>query len=140
MKGKFSRWVALMLLAMFFAVLFGGPALAHRLLVLPVEPGRVQVLYDDHSPARQAEVILYDLDQGELVRGQVDEEGYFIYDPKLPVANLVANDGMGHRATWNPDVEPARETPKGPVVMLVIAVMVFVAAFFNYRNSTAKGK
>lgn len=140
MKGKFSRCVALMPLAMFFAVLFGGPALAHRLLVLPVEPGRVQVMYEGNSVARQAEVVLYDLEQRELVRGQVDEEGYFIYDPKLPVANLVANDGMGHRATWNPDVEPARETPKGPVVMLVIAVMVFVAAFFNYRNSTAKGK
>lgn len=135
MKRQVFRCLVIMMVAAALTTLLDSAAWAHRLLIRPVEPGRVQVIYDDQKAAQQAEVIVYDQQQREIARGKVDEEGYFTFDPKLPAAALVANDGMGHRATWHPDEAPAREIPKLPVVILVVALLVFIAAFFQYRSS-----
>ncbi|MBS4021035.1 MAG: response regulator [Dethiobacter sp.] len=114
------------------------PAFAHRMLIRPIEPGLIQVVFDDDTVAKGAQVTLYDEGEEQLVQGNSDGEGFFKYDSKLPVALAVADDRIGHRATWQPDQEIKEELPKLPVAVLTLSVFIFVAAFFHLRNTKGR--
>ncbi|MCW3489422.1 hypothetical protein [Dethiobacter alkaliphilus] len=114
-------------------------AYAHRMLIRPVEPGLIQVVFDDDTVAQTADVILYDEDRQVLGQGNVNAEGYFEYDTSLPVTRIEANDGVGHSASWLYGAELNEPEPMLPRVLLAVSAFIFIAAFFHYRSSQ-KGK
>jgi hypothetical protein len=138
-RRKMQQVAAVVILAAVCGlILLEAPAYAHRMLIRPIEPGILRVVYDDGTIARRAEVVLYGADDRELVRGKVDQEGYFKYNQKLPIVLVVADDGLGHRATWKYGEKVKEELPMLAKAVLVMAFLVFAAAFFHYRESKKK--
>ncbi len=127
---------------LFFSIfiLFEVPVYAHRMLIRPIEPGLIHVVFDNDTAVQGAEVTLYDVDEEQILQGNSDEDGYFDYDRNLPVARVIASDGMGHRATWRPDQEVKAELPKLPVAILTLSVFIFIAVFFQSRQSPKEAK
>lgn len=110
---------------------------AHKMLVENLEPGTFHVRYDDGTNASLATVIFYDNNGNELLRGQVDEEGIITYDKSSPIYSVVADDGLGHRATW---VESEQDHILSSIPLLMraflgISLLLFIAALFAYRRS-----
>jgi len=115
-------------------LLAASPVFAHLMLIEPVEEGKVKVVFDDGSAARHAEVVVYDEDVKEIDRGDVDDEGYFSFDPE-EAELLVADDGFGHRAEYEVGEEAQQALPRGPVVAGVLFGFAAIAGFFQYRVS-----
>ncbi|MGF7186502.1 hypothetical protein GGQ84_002614 [Desulfitispora alkaliphila] len=113
---------------------FSEEAYAHRMLIRDMEPGIVKVIYDDGTIAKRAQVILYSGQDEELFKGNVSEEGIFNYDKTLQPSKAVADDGMGHRAEYDFSKGEVIETSNTPKAVLGVSMLVFIAAFFNYRN------
>jgi len=109
-----------------------SPVFAHLMLIEPVEEGKVQVVFDDGSAARHAEVVVFDENEEEIARGDVDREGYFSFDPE-EAELLVADDGFGHRAEHVVGEEAAQALPRGPVVAAVLFGFALISGFFQYR-------
>ncbi len=109
-----------------------SPVFAHLMLIEPVEEDKVRVVFDDGSIARHAEVVVYDYNEEEVARGDVDDEGYFEYDPEK-AEFLVADDGFGHRAEYVLGEETTQALPRGPVVALVLLGFGLIAGVFHYR-------
>ncbi len=136
MFKKFKSIISLM--ALLAILLAASPVFAHLMLIEPVEEGKVQVLFDDGSAARHAEVVVYDENEEEIERGDVDGEGYFSFDPEQAEL-LVADDGFGHRAEYVVGEEAQQVLPRGPVVAGVLFGFVFIAGFFQYRIQKKTG-
>lgn len=115
-------------------LLAASPAFAHLMLIEPVEEGKVKVVFDEGSAARHAEVVVYDQDEKEIDRGDVDDEGYFSFDPD-EAKLLVADDGFGHRAEHVVGEEAQEALPRGSVVAGVLFGFIAIAGFFQYRVS-----
>lgn len=136
MTKKLQQVIAItILLAISLLIFYETPAYAHRLLIRPIESGVVRIVYDDDTVVGKAEVIIYGENEIVLEQGQVDADGYYKYDKNLPIVLIVANDGLGHRARWTYGDEVKEELPILPKAVLTVAVLVFVAAFFHYRNT-----
>lgn len=118
--------------AMLAILLAASPAFAHLMLIEPVEEGKVRVVFDDGSTNRHAEVVVFDENEEEIGRGDVDREGYFSFDPE-GAEMLVAEDGFGHRAEHVVGEEVRQALPRGPVVATVLFGFVLVSGFFQYR-------
>ena len=86
--------------SLIFILLFTSPVFAHRMLIEVETEGLLQVKYDDNTPAGLARVELYDMDNHLIAEGETDENGYFEYSTSLTPHEIVANDGLGHRARW----------------------------------------
>lgn len=75
-------------------------AFAHKLIVVPkvAETVRVEVYYEDKTPAEDAKVTIKD-EGGTVVSESVtDENGVCVLPrPKPGTYTLIANDGAGHR-------------------------------------------
>lgn len=73
---------------------------AHRVYIIKVEEGRLQVLYEGGIPAGRAVVTLFDRQGNKVDEGSVDPDGFFYFDPSLDVGHAAANDGLGHLARF----------------------------------------
>ncbi len=113
-------------------LLVAAPVSAHLMLIEPVEEGKVQVVFDDGSVARHAEVVVYDENEEEIDRGDVDDKGYFSYDPER-AEQLVADDGFGHRAEYTVGEDVREALPRGPAVTAVLFGFAAIAGIFQYR-------
>lgn len=137
MKKSVQKIAIVILLCFSISLAFDIPAYAHRMLIEPVEPGLIRVFFADNSAAIGAEVVFYDENEQQLLVGKVDQEGYYKYDKNLPIALVIADDGAGHRATWNYGEEVVHESVL-PKVVLTIAVLFAVGAFSYYQTQKRK--
>lgn len=131
MKRKFS---VILSIAMVMAILFSSVfVFAHAMIIETVEEGKVKVVFDDGSPNRHAEVTVFDEEENEIAHGEVDEEGYFSYDPTGAVL-LVAQDNMGHRAEYVVGEGMRRSLPRVPTIGAALLIFALVAVVFRYRS------
>ena len=122
------------LLIILFLTLLTGPVFAHRMLIKPLEPGRLQIIFDDLSLVSSAQVVFLDKDNNEIYTATSDAEGYVSYDPALGIARVVADDGLGHKATWQYGTEfkmPMSLKVRG---LIGIAILAVLGGFFHYRT------
>lgn len=131
---KISKSIKSIIIILGVAVIFlpAAPVFAHLMLIEPVEEGKVRVIFDDGSAARHAEVVVFDENEKELARGDVDRDGYFSFAPEKAEL-LVAEDGFGHRAEFVTGEEVRQFLPRGPVVAVVLLGFALVSGFFQYR-------
>ncbi len=117
------------------------PVGAHCLLMEPVEEGAIKVYYNDGRFSMRTEVIAYDDQNREIMRGSLDENGYFHYPTDEEIVLLVADDGLGHRAELFLHSETAEAVmPMGFTVTLVVAGFIALAGIFHYRNRGNTGR
>ncbi|MFO0849726.1 MAG: hypothetical protein U0871_14415 [Gemmataceae bacterium] len=115
---------------------FPATAPAHKLEVVaklpPDAPAvlRVEVGYDDDTPAEGAKVTLTDRAGAVVATGTTDERGVCtLVRPAAGGYTLTADDGAGHRATLplevgGPDGGPTRNKPQVPFTLVGLAVIV----------------
>lgn len=127
-----SKAVIIAILLFLLIILPGAPVFAHNLLIEPVEAGKVRVVFDDGSPARHSEVIVYNEDEEEIARGDVDREGYFTFEAE-GAAFMIAQDQFGHRAEYTVGEETGQALPRVQTVAAVLGVFGLVAGLFHYR-------
>ena len=132
MKSKTVITVIIAILLFLLLILPGAPVFAHSMLIEPVEAGRVRVVFDDGSPNPHAEVVIYNEDEEEIARGDVDREGVFTYAAEGAVF-MVAQDRFGHRAEYTVGEETGQALPRVPTVAAVLGVFGLVAGLFHYR-------
>lgn len=114
---------------------------AHRMIVETVEDGLIHVRYDDGTDAPLAVVSIYDEDGKQLVEGEVDENGSFYYDEKIDVHRIVADDGMGHRASSVSEEESIVEKiPLFIRALLGVSVLLFIASTFYSRSNKKRSE
>lgn len=126
------RTIAIAILLILLIVLPAAQVFAHSILIEPVESGQVRVIFDDGSPARHAEVIVYNEQEEEIARGDVDRDGQFSYEAE-GAAFMVAQDQFGHRAEYTVGEEIGQALPRVPTVIAVLWVFVMIAGLFHYR-------
>jgi hypothetical protein len=115
-------------------------AFAHRMLIRPIKPGLIQIVFDDNTGAAGVEVIFYDEDNEEILQGTSDQDGNFAYEANLPVELVVVNDGVGHRATWIYGTEAKEELPLPLRVGLGLSIIAFIGVFFQLRSKNNRKK
>ncbi|OEF97741.1 hypothetical protein BHF68_13710 [Desulfuribacillus alkaliarsenatis] len=127
--------ICLLAVVLLQGIIFTDTASAHRMYIVQQEPGQFFVFYDGREAATMAVVTLYDEDDNILLQESVNSEGIMKYNPRrVKAVKAVADDGMGHRATYNYEVGNVAEVPIMYKLGFGLALLVFVAAFFNYRN------
>lgn len=129
LKPLFPLLVLLALLMGFLP----SPALAHRMLIEPVEEGKIKVAYEDGRFSRRTEVFIYDNEGKEIYSGKLDAEGYFYYPQELDAVLIVADDGLGHRVEWRVGEAMGQYFPRSYTVFIVLTLFCFIAAIFHYR-------
>ncbi len=100
-KRKF-RWLALLFLSLW--MVNATPALAHKVVVFAWVEGETihtESKFSGGKAVYEGELIVYDSQGNELLRGQTDENGKFSFPvPKKDALKLVLNAGAGHRGVW----------------------------------------
>ncbi len=125
-------YTAAIFLLILLTILPAAPVFAHHLLIEPVEAGKVRVIFEGGSPARQAEVIVYNEQNEEIARGDVDREGVFTYEAE-GAAFMVAQDQFGHRTEYTVGEKIEQSLPRVPTIVAVLGVFVLIAGLFHYR-------
>jgi hypothetical protein len=123
-------------LAAVVTVGFPGLAVAHKLEVVAKLPAdaptelRVEVGYDDDTPADGARVTLRDPTGRPVAEGTTDERGVCVLArPAAGRYTLTADDGAGHRATLPLEVgdgsgRPPPGRPAVPMTAVGLAVIL----------------
>ncbi len=119
------------LLAIIMITLSSLPVFAHALFLTLEEPGVLKAEYDGGGFSPRMEVVVYNKDDEELARGNVDEEGLFHFDEDLAAHHAIVDDGMGHNASWEMGVEEST-IPKLPVILVVFVLIGFT--FYRYSK------
>lgn len=130
--------LALVLACLAQAAFWTSTASAHRMLIDEEQKGILKVYYQGNIAATMATVTLLDGEGKVLANGPVDVEGKFAYDSKLKPSLAKADDGMGHRATYDFVKGRPQETSVAVKTFFVVAVFLFVAAFFYMRQQQKK--
>lgn len=112
-------------------------AFAHKLEIVAKLPAdaptelRVEVGYDDGTPAEGATVTLTDRAGKPVAEGATDDKGVCVLErPKAGWYTLTADDGAGHRAVVRPKIgdvgttEPPPSRPAVPMTVVGLAVIV----------------
>ncbi len=132
--------IKIIIFTVLFLLIFGAtPVAAHRMIIEEIGEGAVKVGYEDGRFSRRTEVVVYDDQQNEIVRGTLDEDGLFSY-PAEEAYLIEADDGLGHRAELNLAQGAARELPRALTIIAVSAGFILIAGFFQYRTSSKKSK
>lgn len=108
------------------------------MLVEVVDDGIIQVRYDDGTRAGIATVVAYDESGKELFNEIVNSEGIVYYDSTTLVHQIVADDGLGHRATWS--IDSKDELILMPLwirALFGVSILLFIASLFHYRKTMA---
>ncbi len=120
-----------LILAIMFALLtiLPTPVQAHRMLI-EQDGEMLLVRYDDNTIASRATVRLYQ-DNNVVWEGTVDEDGRIL--PPVPFSRAVADDGLGHRATYIPG-QVRRELPRPLAAAIGVSFFMFVASLTHFLN------
>lgn len=106
-------------------------AFAHKMLIEPIEDGKIRVIYGDGTLSTTSQVTVLGENKDLITSGSVDEEGCFYYP--LHAVFIEANDGMGHRAKWKVGDPMKSGTPTA--VKIVLPLLFFVGvAWYYYRK------
>lgn len=128
------KTVSMLAMVAIFVVSLSLPAYAHKMIIEPVEDGKIQVMYDGGSAATRSEVKVYNSDDEVIAEGKVDDEGYFEFDEK-EASYLEADDGMGHKDKWELGQDVAAvggsKLPKIAAVLVVLGALTF---FFTRKK------
>ncbi len=112
---------------------------AHRMIIEHVDDRVIQVRYDDGTPAKLAVVTTYDADGRQLFKHEVNDEGYLDYEHQSDVHRLVANDGLGHRASSiQEDTNGMEGIPVFIRALLGVSFLSFIGAVFYVRTRKKK--
>ena len=130
--------IALALACLVQAAFWTPPASAHRMLIDEEQAGLLKVYYQGNIAATRTTVTLLDQEGNVLASGPVDAEGMFAYDKKLKPALAKADDGMGHGVTYDFAQGRPQETPVAVKAVFVVAIFIFVAAYFYMREQQRK--
>jgi hypothetical protein len=122
--------------AVFIAVtaivsLLVSPAAAHR-MIMEKEGDFFIVRYDDKTPAQGARVTFFDKEGNELLIEETGRDGR-IKVPAIRFARAQADDGLGHRAFYEPG-QTVSTIPRPLAAALGISFFLFVASLANYLN------
>ena len=128
MKNNIPLFLLILLIS-----LSASPALAHRMLIEPVDEGLIKVVYEDGRFSRRTEVFVYNLQGEELHSGKLDNQGYFHYPPELDAVLVVADDGLGHRVEWHVGEDFSMGSPRGITITIVVILFCLIAGFFHLR-------
>jgi nickel transport protein len=100
LKKKVLRWVAWVPLW----VLMAGSASAHRVNVFAWIEGEIihtQSKFSGGKMVKGGEVIVFDLEGEELLRGKTNDRGEFSFKiPQKTPLKIVLEAGMGHKGEW----------------------------------------
>lgn len=132
MRGK-TRFLLLFLILLLISPTISH---AHRMVVEIIETGVIQVRYDDGTISQIASVTAYDKERNILFEEIVNENGVIKYDPTITIYQLVADDGIGHRASWK-EGESENILASIPLkirAFLGISLLFFTFALFSYRR------
>ena len=92
------------MLFMMACVLWTVPAMAHRSIIFAwVEGDRVftESKFSGGKLVKGGEVIVYDLEGKQLLKGKTDDKGEFSFEiPKKTSLKIVLMAGTGHRGEW----------------------------------------
>ncbi len=136
MKKSFKHIVLLLVVLL---LIQPETTFAHRMLVEVIEEGVIQVRYDDGTRSGVATVLAYDEHVQVIFEEKVNDDGIVYYDSSINITQIVADDGMGHRATWTTDeVATPPLIPLWLRALLGISILLFIASFFHYRNKQKK--
>lgn len=105
------------------------------MIVELVEPGTIEVRYDDGIKSGIAFVTALDKEGTVLFEEFVDDNGFVYYDATLNVHQIIADDGIGHRATWSNEIK--NEISDVPILVRAfsgVAILLFIAGFFYSRR------
>ncbi len=126
--NRVVKQVGLFLVAIIMVMSISVTSLAHKMMIEPVEDGKIQVNYDAGNAATRAEIKVYDKDGKVLSEGKVDEDGYYEYE--AGASYIEADDGMGHKDKWTIGEDVAAhggsKLPKIAAVVVVLGVVGFI--------------
>jgi nickel transport protein len=94
-----NRW----LVACLGALLFAGPVFAHNMGMICKPDGdrvRVEVFFDDETPAQEATVSVMDTNQKSIAQGKTDERGIWMFPNPAPGTYTITATSAGHRAAF----------------------------------------
>ncbi len=128
----FQKIKATFLLVLLIAILPAAPVLAHRMIIEEVSEGVVKVGYDDGRFSRRTEVVIYDQQGMEIVRGSLDDDGMFYFQANNALL-VEADDGLGHRAELVLGECAPKELHRGLTVALVSTGFILIAVLFQFR-------
>ncbi len=141
LEGEFNMKVIFMISFLIILLIsFASPTSAHRLVIQPVEPGTIKVIYDDGSFSTRTVITVFNEKGIEVANGTLDSEGNFHYDVKI-AKFFVANDGLGHRTEWTVghDVvyisDPHRWITAGIVIIICIIISLYFSMKTKKRNA-----
>ena len=96
-------------------LLLAAPASAHKLMVdcrLKDDRVRVEVFYDDDTPAQQAKVIVENENKEVIAEGKTDERGLWSYPVPAPGKYIIRAESVGHNAREVLVVPADKPTPE----------------------------
>ena len=150
-----------LILLFLFVVSFA--AFSHAMFLELVEPGVFQVEYDGGGFTPGTKVILYSDGGFDVIQeGEVDDKGFYRFDPSLKVMSAEASDGAGHVAYWeaseadSSDDSGTAESASGdssakskkigktkrpsklPAILTVLNTCAIIFLFFEFRTLKKK--
>ncbi|MUK88544.1 hypothetical protein GMD78_09095 [Ornithinibacillus sp. L9] len=135
MNKSYSSILILLFSVVVYLITTPQTIFAHKMIIDHAEDGLIFVHYDNGSPAKMAEVTLYDKNGNALIeKKQVDENGYLEYDKQLQVHRMIADDGLGHRAASLRNEAQEETIPKLIKVLLGLSILSFIASIFYFRT------
>ncbi len=92
------------MLFMMACVVWAGPVMAHRAIIFAWVEGEkifTESKFSGGRPVKQGDIIVYDLENNQLLKGKTDDKGEFSFEiPKRTSLKIVLIAGMGHRGEW----------------------------------------
>ncbi len=93
-----------------------GPVMAHRSIIFAwVEGDRVftESKFSGGRLVKQGDIIVYDLEGNQLLKGKTDDQGKFSFViPKKTAMKIVVQAGMGHRGEWTIPVSELKDVAR----------------------------
>ncbi len=134
---KTLKPVAVSLVFLIAMLTLVSPAAAHRMLV-ERQGDYFLVRYDDNTPAQGAQVTFFDSESQVLFTDIADGSGR-VNVPQTKFARLQADDGLGHRAFYEPG-QIDRTIPRPIAAALGVSFFLFAASLGNYLNKKRAAK
>ncbi|UTD12028.1 hypothetical protein HO345_03010 [Treponema denticola] len=150
-------------LTLLFLFVVSFAAFSHAMFLELIEPGVFQVEYDGGGFTPGTKVILYSDGGFDVIQeGEVDDKGFYRFDPSLKVMSAEASDGAGHVAYWEASEEESsneggtaesasgdssakskkigktKRPSKLPTILTVLNTCAIIFLFFEFRTFKKK--
>jgi nickel transport protein len=103
-RDRWTKGILSLIIFIYFILLVGAPASAHKAIIFAWVDGDTVYTESKFSGGRRVkggEVIVYDLDGNQLLKGKTNNKGEFSFKvTKKTGMKIVLIAGMGHRGEW----------------------------------------